>query len=157
MAPNVAKAVILSASASHVLARRRFLPIQAKVRSTTHRLGNTSKPEPRGRRRRTIDLVAKNATDTLELDFDRFPRLFPATTPPAQRRAIIGEWLSEVRTATPGLRLGLRVPSRTAHRTALGLASDGRARSHRGSGEDLLLRSHRLIRGIRPPKETVLG
>ena len=67
------------------------------------------------------DLVAKNATEAIELDFDRFPRLFPATMPPTQRRALIGEWLSEVRAVTPGLRLGLRVPSRMAHRTAVGI------------------------------------
>lgn len=83
------------------------------------------------------DLVAKGATEALELDFNRFPHMFPESMPLSERRAILGEWLAEVRAATPGLRLGLRVPSRIAHRANLGI--DLRAIAEQRSADYLIL------------------
>jgi hypothetical protein len=83
------------------------------------------------------DLIGHGDVETLELDFDRFPRLFPDTVPPPERAAILLGWLSQVRTATHGLRLGLRVPSRLAHRAALGI--DLRAVAERGLADYAIL------------------
>jgi hypothetical protein len=67
------------------------------------------------------DLIEEEHPKAIELDFDRFPQLFSPATPLPQRRQIITDWLREVRKATAGVRLGLRTPSRIAHRAETGI------------------------------------
>ncbi len=67
------------------------------------------------------DLAERARPKAIELDFDRFPQLFGPSTPAPERRRILTEWLAEVRAATAGIRLGLRAPSRIAHRSEAGV------------------------------------
>lgn len=71
------------------------------------------------------DLVGLHKPDTIELDFDRFPAYFPAAVPEAERRKTMLGWLREVHARLaalrPGLRIGLRVPNRIAHRRIVGI------------------------------------
>lgn len=71
------------------------------------------------------ELVGLYKPETVELDFNRFPAYFPAEVPGAQRRDIMSGWLRELRTRLdairPGLRIGIRVPSRLVHRRAIGI------------------------------------
>lgn len=73
------------------------------------------------RLRQIEEIVRTHPVDHLELDFDRFPMFFRDDVPTEERIRIVTDWIRSVRAATPGVVLGLRVPSRIVHRSAIGI------------------------------------